>query len=649
MWKATVVLMNCKNLLNNFYLRLAMLVWTLAISSCFPIANLDTKDPKKSLRDKIDPQLGLSREDYRKKLMPPSYNKEELEKKEKDKNAPKESSQKDEVEPQIPEYSDILSAPPPPLTNQDKLVSLAVNEDVPIKDVLVELSRIADVDMEIDPAITGGIIFRVKDKPFKQVIERISDLAGLRYREKNGILRVEKDTPFLVNYKVDFLNMIRSASSNILINTNVLTSGTKSNNSTSPTANNNSNSFRNNNTQNTGNNNNSSSSGNGNGLSSGSNNSLTSSYDGNLWSSIETTLQAILAFKPSNMSVENETATSVAPVATAAGQTPSYNINKQAGIISVLATEKQHKNVKDYLDNIKKTVSAQVLIEAKIVEVTLDEQYKSGIDWGKITDVNSKLALQGDFGKSAIDTTGNYISFGHMSTSKNLTSSISLTEQFGVSRTLSSPRLNAMNNQQAVLTFAQNAVYFTLQAEEQKDNNSLTGNTQLTVNSTVNSVPIGMILALQPSINLDTQEITMNIRPTLSRISSTVRDPGVDILVARNVTTNGGQIKSEIPVVEVRELDSILKIRSGEIMVIGGLMKELNSNTDTGVPGVSRVPVFGNLFKGVNKQNQVVETVIFIKATIVPSDPNTSTTKLIEQGDQDIYKTFTRDPRPLVF
>lgn len=612
------------------------------LSSCYPIAN-----PSYGLSDKIDPDMGLSRKQFKKELL---RTKSPEEKKQKQKQKPtdthdaasakdsqeqEESGAKESV-PEIPEYSDILAAPPPADQAPSKLVSLAVTEDVPVKNVLIELSRLADVDMEIDPSITGGIIFRVKDKPFKDVIKNVCDLAGLRYRNENGILRVERDTPYLVNYKVDFLNMVRSSSSNVSIDTKVLGSAGGSSNSTGAGTNNNTNRTTGaNRTTQYGNNNTSTS---GQGLSSGSTNSITATYEGDLWTAIESTIQSILAFKPGNLSAQIA-GDVAAPVAV-----NSYNINKQAGIISVLATDKQHKNISSYLDNVRKTASAQVLIEAKIVEVTLAEQYKSGIDWATLSNTGPGVQLTGNFTGGLDKSTSDFIKVGRLTKANSLSSSVSLMDSFGVTRTLSSPRLHAINNQQAVLTFAENRVYFTLQVEEQKDN-AADGKTTLNVNSVLNSVPIGVILTLQPSINLDTQEITMNVRPTLSRVTDAVSDPGVDIIVARNKTENdtSAPIKSEIPVVEVRELDSILKIKSGEVMVIGGLMKEANSNTDKGIPGASRIPMFGNLFKSVDKTNDVVETVIFIKATIIP------TSGIVEEPDRDLYKKFTHDPRPLAF
>lgn len=497
--------------------------------------------------------------------------------------------------PKIPELADILTAPKPPSLGTDKLITLSVTEEVPVKEVLIEIARLADVDMEVDPGISGGIILRVKDKPFSQVVARVSALAGLRHSEEDGILRIERDLPYLKNYSVDYLNLVRSSSGSVNVNTQVLGGSGDSG---------------------------------GEGLSGGSSNAITSSYDGDLWASVENTIQSILAFAPTSLAVNTSDT----------GGGTSYSINRQAGVISVLANERQHKNVQNYIEQVRKSVSAQVLIEAKIVEVALDEDYRTGIDWGTLQDLSAGLEVTGKF--NPVETSGgNFFTIGG---AESISTAVSLTETFGVTRTLSSPRLHAMNNQQAVLTFAENNVYFTLEVEEETEGTGTDAQTTLTIESTLNTVPIGVIVTLLPSINTETNEITMNIRPTLSRITSTVTDPGVDIIVARSETV--GDVSSSIPVIEVRELDSILKIKSGEVMVIGGLMSERSQNTDSGVPYLSRIPLFGHAFKGVTKDIEVVETIIFIRATIV-----NDTTK-VEKKDRQFYQDFMkRDRRPIAF
>lgn len=575
----------------QFICKASKLVYIFCTSLLLLSCNIGDRDMDRT-RDIIDPDLGYTREDYRDKLTP----KNTEQKKEKEKTSA--------AEPSIPELSEILTAPRTAEVLPDKLVSLSVTEDVPLKDVLIELSRLADVDMEVDPSITGGIIMRVKDKPFKDVIERVVELGGLRYYTKNGVMRVERDTPYQVNYKVDFLNMIRQSTSSINIDSQALSSAGST----------------------TG------------GLTAGSSSSISATSDGNVWESIEKTITSLLSFtQNSNLGGSSFSQAD----SNASSATDRLQMNQNAGIISVIATQRQHKTIEEYLKEVKKQISAQVLIEAKVVEVTLDESYKSGINWGQLRDLSLGLSFETTFTGGISDSVDFFKLSGD--SGGDLSTAVSLTEAFGVSRTLSSPRLNAMNNQQALLTFTENNVYFTLDVQEETDTADGGGSTtRLTIESTLNTVPIGVILALQPSINLDSQEITMHVRPTLSRITGTVNDPGVDATVARNAPGSG--IKSAIPIIEVRELDSILKIKSGDIMVIGGLMKDVKESDDAGVPFVNRAPIIGNLFKSKVQNSAIVETVIFIKATIVPGHNSVS------KGDQDVYKNFIKnDPRPLAF
>ena len=538
------------------------------------------EEEKKSV---IDDYTGLSRGEYKNALLP----KREVDPFPFDTRKPRVDD--------APEVAPMLSAPTPPSFGTDKLVTLSVTEDVPVKEVLTELAAEAEVDMEIDPGIQGGIIFNVKNKPFSRVIDRISKLAGLRYEYDNGILRVERDLPYQKNYSVDFLNLTRSAQGSVNITTQVLGGG-------------------------------------GDGLTGGSSNAITSSYEGDVWGPVAEGIQSVLDYSPAKLISSAETGNSLG-----SGKI-GYTINKQAGVISVTASNAQHQLIGEYLRKVKESVSAQVLIEAKVVEVTLLDRFNTGIDWGVLSDQNIGVEVSGQFDMDASAGTN----FLRIRGINDLNAAVSLVQEFGTSRTLSSPRLHAMNNQQAVLTFAENFVYFTIEVEEEVNNSGTTEEgTTLTVDSQLNTVPIGVIMTLQPSINLETQEVTMSIRPTLSRVSGTVSDPGVDIVLARNDSNLG--VTSDIPVIEVRELDSVLKIKSGEVMVIGGLMREITTNEEKGVPYASAVPIFGNLLKKTHKDTEVVETVIFIKATIVPN-------RGVSVEDQRMYNTFIpHDPRPLTF
>jgi general secretion pathway protein D len=140
----------------------------------------------------------------------------------------------------------------------------------------------------------------------------------------------------------------------------------------------------------------------------------------------------------------------------------------------------------------------------------------------------------------------------------------------------------------------------------------------------------------------------MNVRPTLSRLTGvTTEDPATTICIANakaqaDDPSDIPNIKSIIPQVDVRQLDSVLTLKSGEVMAIGGMIEQKNINNDSGVPYASEIPIFGNAFKSVDKRNNAVQTVIFLKATIVPSYG-------VDSFDQNLYNKFNTDPRPLKF
>lgn len=509
----------------------------------------------------------------------------------------KESS-KEDLLPELPEEIGLLSEPEIPKFGNGKLITLSITEDIPLKDVLIEISRLSEIDIELDTQISGGIILRVTNKSLEDVIDRIARLAGLRYSVRNGVLKVEIDKEYVVNYPVSMLNIDRSNQGSISISTSVLGSTEDSEGSDSITL--------------------------------GSTNAINSSYDGNIWSSIESGVRSILNEGLSlNSDPENP------------GQSNSssnfISVNRQAGLITVMTTSRKHDRIREYLNRIILSAKSQVLIEAKILEVTLDDKYRAGINWSAVIDdqgLNASLdVLTGDteaFTFSASNLFG-----------RNLSAAINLTEEFGTSKTLSSPRILATNNQQAVLTFAENQVYFTLDIEREDEDatDTTASSTTFTFESELQTIPIGVILTLQPSIDLENNEVIMNIRPTLSRITEQVADPGVELFAQQEGLVD---VTSEVPVVEVREMDSVLKVRSGEVMVIGGLMEERSINTDTGIPGFASLPAVGNFFKQSSKDTTVVETVIFLKATIVKDNS-------VGIQDQHFYNVFSSERRPFTF
>ncbi len=421
-----------------------------------------------------------------------------------------------------PNISKLLVAPPPPPMGNGELISFAVTEEIPIKDVLIELGRLADVDIEVDPDITGGIILKVSNKPLEVVVQRIADLANLRYTYTDNILRFEKDLPYTKTYNVDFL------------------------------------------------------------------------IDNEVWKTVEDSLNEIIA-------LNNDGASNTANNS----NTSAYKIiiNKPAGIITVYANYKTQLAVSNYIEHVKMNYAAQVLIEAKIVEVTLNDRYRMGIDWSFVNEGHGGITFNAD--PEDLSTSGGVN--GNITTAVfggNLNAAINALQEFGLTKTLSSPRVHAMNNQKAELKFVNKLIYFSIEKEEEDDNDNNITNTTYT--STKQEEDVGVMLSVTPSINMEKNEITLNVVPELKEQISEVVDPVNELNV--------------VPVIQSKSVQAHLKIKSGNVLVIGGLMSEESTSTDTGIPVLSSIPLVGGLFKSTNREKELKETVIFIKATIVKPD-----------------------------
>ena len=588
-------------------------------------------DPKK--KDVLDPDIGLTRGDYLNPYSPKGTDP---------------AKEQPSLEPPVPDLAEVLAAPQPPKLGETKLVSIAVTDDVPLKDVFIELSRMADVDVEVDSGITGGVSFRAKDRPFNEVVDRLADMAGLRYKMTKGVLRIERDTPYLQDYPINFLNLDRTTNGSFSVSSGGTSSSGSGGSSSSGSS--------------------SSSSG---GPTTGSADSVSSKSETDFWKQFEATVKQILAYSPANRAILSGNGTqpeAPAAAAAAAGAADAvssgggfYIMNRQASTLTVSATSKQHEMLRQFLRIVDANTSSQVLIEAKVLEVTLNDTYQSGINWK-------------NFGTNNISFSGNLDNVNStavpavptLTVLKNgliggadLSAAVNLLEEFGTTRALSSPRLNAMNNQRAVLSFVEGLVYFTVKVSTSDPvlgaNNVVTTPGKVDVSSTQNTVPVGIVLSLLPVIDSKDNDITLDVHPTLTRQTKTVLDPGFEVSKANAIATLASSnasasviaqlsgIKSNVPQIETRELDSIIKVKSGQTLVIGGLLEDSVANDDAGVPGADEVPWFGNLFKSVSKTNSKKELVIFLRATIIP--PAGAANK----ADRNIYEKFSNDPRPLNF
>lgn len=544
----------------------------------------------------------------------------------------------------IPEFADYTATDLADLKPMP-MVTISVNESVPLKDVIYELAQQANYDVELDPRIRGAIIFSAKNRPFDEVMERIADLASLRYKFENNVVRVELDSPYTETYKIDYLPMVRTVTSTVQNNASFAGSGDSGGTS-----------------------------------SSGSTFSLNGTNEIDFWKELDTNIKQILE----SNSTENALRTtrtpqvSVAPVAAtppeapaadAAGATaatasvptnveaipdptagageaeveeenaveftPTYSVNKQAGLVSVFANEKVQKKIASYLNDLRAAVNTQVLIEAKVFEVNLSDEFSAGIDWD-VLDEPFGLQLSASAVAPAMEpATAAAFTVGYAS--KNLSSIVSAVSRFGTVHALASPRLTVLNNQSAVLNVATNRTYFEV---SEGDTATTTGGTTAGGGLDVNpkSVPEGVLVNVTPTIDRETGDITLTVRPTITKIESFVSDPGFRAIAAGRGLVG---VENLIPNLSVQEFDSVLRVKSGDVVVMGGLMRDSADSEQNGLPVLSEAPLIGGLFRNQGDKITKTELVVFIRATIINSAHET-----IHQTDRDLYRLFSQDRRP---
>lgn len=546
-----------------------------------------------------------------------------------------------------PDFQAVLSTPEE-LRLPSPLVSVAVNQTVGLRDLIWQLAEQADVDVELDPQIHGTISFVAKERPFDEVIARICDMAGLRYKFENAVLRVELDRPYTRNYSVDFINVSRKGSLNI--STSISLASTEG----------------------------------GAAGSGSSSSSVSNEINGDLWKELNDGMEQLLSSSDTYISLATLTdpvsapATpppppapvnpdqpppppplpgdpAVAPMPAAAAPvlnitTPpgeptvpnppaTFSISRQSGIVSVFASERQQRLVQRFMNDFRRRISTQVLIEAKVLQVELSDEYASGIDWSDF-DITGMLKVAQSYSMPGFVPALNGANFGVTFQKGNFSAAMEAMNRFGNIRILSSPRVTVLNNQPAVVNVTQSFVYFDFDVEAgTTDTNGVT--TPPTIDGEVRSVPEGVLLNVIPTANPDTGEIVLVVRPTVSKVSTTVPDPTIGLTLALNGGAPVGVVvpQNDIPRVALQEIDSVMRLQSGQMMALGGLMEDENSVNQEGVPVMADLPIVGSLFRNHKDTVRKSELVIFLKASIIAGSN-------VDEMEKKTYKVFGLDRHP---
>ncbi len=558
--------------------------------------------------------------------------------------------------PEPVQQSSALAAPLP--APKVETYSVTVHK-VPVQSLLFALARDAGMNIDIHPQIEGSVTLNALNQTLPQLLARISKQVDMRYEIDGKNLLVLPDAPVWRNYKVDYVNMARSTNSSVNIATQISTAGGGSNNASNPVGS----------TQGSG--------GNGN---NNSTTLVVNRSENNFWYSLEKNIRDLLRETTLNdvqvdpLAQLNQQLTSAQgntqgqqgqagqpgqqqnqggnqygaqapmqygnpnggqpapgqqqgnananpsqpldangmPLLKLAnkGSPSSVVVNVEGGLIAVRATGRQHEKIAEFLDAVLHSAKRQVLIEATIIEVRLSNEYQQGINWSRLT---GSLSLnQKQVGTSPLSsgvtpgsTPGifvlNYIKDSFATT-------IQLLESFGKVKVLSSPKISVLNNQTAMLKVVDNNVFFTIKVTPAVISSTGTITTPATYESKLETVPVGFVMSVTPQIS-DSDEVTLNVRPTITRIVGYVQDPNPALATA--------SVISRVPVIQARELESIMKVGNGQIAVMGGLMQDSIDNAKDGVPGLSSLPLVGNLFTYRNEASSKTELVIFMRPVVV--------------------------------
>jgi general secretion pathway protein D len=501
-----------------------------------------------------------------------------------------------------------------------------VVNNMPAGDLLFQLARDAKMNVDVHPDIRGTVSLNAIDQTLTQILDRVSTQIDMRYTLEGNLLSVLPDAPFVRIYRVDYLNMGRDTTSRTSIATQVSTTGGNGVGSAGKggdsTAGNNSGS------------------------------DLVNTSNNRYWETLVASLKSLLqetdkilpgsdADKPEG---RNERRSPGRGDGKGEGKGDSQADDKsqgvrfreaasviaqpETGVIAVRATGRQHARVQEFIDSSQRSARRQVLIEATIAEVELSNAFEQGIDWKAIrnsaTDTmgltlspaGSLTQLPGGSPVGGVIPTLGLINFSRSTARADITAALRLLESFGNTRVLSSPKISVLNNQTALIKVVENLVYFQLTADYTPG--TAGSPSTFTVNSTPNTVPVGFLMNVTPQIS-GNDEIILNMRPTISRLTGYVQDPGValSLALARQSGASIPDITSRVPEIQTREMESMIKLADGQIAVLGGLMREESTDSEDAVPGAKRVPVFGNLFRNRSRGSKKSELVIFLRPTIV--------------------------------
>ncbi|NOH72082.1 pilus (MSHA type) biogenesis protein MshL [Vibrio pectenicida] len=442
--------------------------------------------------------------------------------------------------------------------------------EVDAKAFFTSLVKGTEYSMALHPDVSGSITVNLLDVSLDEVLSVIRDLYGYQVEKSGKVIQIYPAGLRTVTIPVDYLQFKRSGRSNTVITTGTITNSDSSSSSSSSSD-----------------------------SSTTSSSSNTSSKGG---TEIETTSES--DFWPQLEQAVSQLIGS--------GEGQSVVITPQAGIITIRAFPDQIREVQNFIGMSQQRLHRQVILEAKILEVTLRDGYQQGIDWSKaFTSSGTNYTLGQGSPTTPVPALPGLDSIGALLggpgnlviSSGSFDAVISFMSTQGDLNVLSSPRVTASNNQKAVIKVGNDSYYVT-----DFSSNTSSGTTASNTSTDIELTPFfsGISLDVTPQIDND-GSVLLHVHPAVIDVKEETKD----------ITNGTDKVTLPVATSSIRESDSVIRARDGDVVIIGGLMKSNTIDQTSKVPFLGDIPGLGYLFRNTTQYTEKTELVILLKPTIV--------------------------------
>lgn len=437
-----------------------------------------------------------------------------------------------------------------PRKDMERLFSFSLREEE-IGMVLLALSRQIPYNIVVDPDVKGRITVDLKNAALKEALDVLTSLAGAEYRIKGSIIRVFRPSMETRVFSLNYITTTRKGTGKLKAVTGV--SGYRGRGGGSEEA-------------------------------KGGSTIETGPDTADLWKEVEEGLKTMISEKGNLV------------------------INKMANIILVTDFRANLQRIAGFLEEVEGSAQRQVMIQAKVVEVTLSDQYKLGLDWSALSRVDSlhgTLSGGMSFAQLLSPATGTF-QFGV--SNQDFTTLLDAMAKQGQLNILSSPKISTLNNQKSVIKVGRDEIFFEPNYDVVTTTDPLTGEIKDTrsVLSSVEpkTVTIGVVLDVTPQISSDGY-ISMNVHPSVT-----------DLVRIEEFKVKG-EVYATAPVIDIRETNTVVRVKEGQTIIIAGMMQDKRRKTVTKTPLLGDIPVLGALFRNTDEEERKTELVILLTPTVL--------------------------------